>query len=90
MLENSADYFGFMAASCVIISTIAPSIRWIRFAALFSNLFFITYALMADLPPVLALHSTLLPINLWHVARDILSRFFATAPACMAPFRKRA
>lgn len=89
MFEDSADYFGFLAASCVLISTITPSIRWIRVAALFSNIFFVAYGLMHNLPPVLALHTILLPINLWHVLKGMIEQYSLGRTGRVVPFRNR-
>jgi hypothetical protein len=53
-----------------------------RGLAVCTNLAFIGYAVVATLPPVLALHLLLLPINLWrwHEARHGLPDSAAPAP----------
>ncbi len=63
------DVFGYAAALSVLLSSLAPSLALVRLAALFSNVFFIFYGLLAALLPVLLLHALLLPINLRHVVK---------------------
>jgi hypothetical protein len=65
------DYLGFLAASCVLLQASVRSILWIRVAALCSNVLFVVYAYLADLPPVLALNSVLIPMNGWNVVKGI-------------------
>ena len=66
------DYLGFLAASCVLLQASVRSILWIRVAALCSNVLFVVYAYLADLPPVLALNSVLIPMNGWNVVKGIV------------------
>jgi len=46
----------------------------LRIVAICSNLAFITYAVMLNLPPILTLHVILLPLNGWRLAQELQSR----------------
>ena len=63
----ASDLLGYAAAALVLITFMAQSMRALRTIAIASNLAFIAYAVMADLPPVLALHLVLLPLNAWRL-----------------------
>jgi hypothetical protein len=63
----ASDLLGYAAAALVLITFVAQSMRALRTIAIASNLAFIAYALVASLPPVLALHLVLLPLNAWRL-----------------------
>jgi len=63
----ASDLLGYSAAGLVLITFLAQQITTLRAVAIASNVMFIAYALVAWLPPVLALHLTLLPINAWRL-----------------------
>lgn len=58
------DLVGGFACVLVLLTFSMRNMVMLRFVAILSNLAFISYAFMADLMPVLALHTILLPINL--------------------------
>ncbi len=60
---------GWLAAGLMVATFSCREARCLRPLAMAANLAFIGYALAADLPPVLALHLLLLPINLWRWAQ---------------------
>lgn len=61
------DLLGYAASALVLITFSARSIVTLRLVAIASNLMFIAYAFAASLPPVLALHLLLLPLNAWRL-----------------------
>ena len=46
----------------------------LRIVAICSNVAFVTYALLLDLPPVLVLHVILLPLNGWRLLGALKQR----------------
>jgi hypothetical protein len=54
---------GYIASALVLTSFCMRSMRWLRTAAIGSNVSFIFFATVSDIRPVLVLHSILLPIN---------------------------
>lgn len=54
---------GFLASSLVLITFTMKDMRMLRIIGVLSNFAFIAYGLLAWLPPVLALHLLLLPLN---------------------------
>jgi hypothetical protein len=63
----ASDLLGYSAAGLVLITFLAQQITTLRTVAIASNVMFISYALVAWLPPVLVLHLMLLPINAWRL-----------------------
>ncbi|MFO1296938.1 MAG: cyclic nucleotide-binding domain-containing protein [Rubrivivax sp.] len=61
---SPGDAIGYLASALVLLAFSARSIAALRMAAVASNLAFIAYGLAVHLPPVLALHAVLLPLNL--------------------------
>ena len=57
-----------LAAVLIVVSTVVKTIIPLRWLAVASNAGFIVYGLMHPALLILALHATLLPINLWRVA----------------------
>jgi hypothetical protein len=66
------DLLGYAAAVLVFVTFYLRSIVHIRIAAVCSNLLFIGYSASAELAPILVLHATLLPLNLWRL-RELLA-----------------
>ncbi len=66
-LIAAPDLLGYAAAGLMLITFSTRSITALRSVAIASNLMFIAYALVAELPPVLMLHTLLLPLNLWRL-----------------------
>ena len=73
----ASDVLGYSAAALVLITFVAQSMRSLRAIAIASNVAFIAYAWVAELPPVLVLHLVLLPLNAWRLWQA--SRTAATA-----------
>jgi hypothetical protein len=63
----ASDLLGYSAAVLVLLTFLAQQIHTLRAIAIASNVLFIAYAIVAGLPPVLALHLMLLPINAWRL-----------------------
>jgi hypothetical protein len=63
----ASDLLGYSAAVLVLLTFLAQQIHTLRAIAIASNVLFIAYAIVAWLPPVLALHLMLLPINAWRL-----------------------
>ncbi|MCA3703328.1 MAG: hypothetical protein INF12_09860 [Methylobacterium sp.] len=64
MMINVADLVGFMAAGCTVLAFASPTMVPLRCAAIAANVLLISYGLMLNLTPILALHGLLLPLNL--------------------------
>jgi CRP/FNR family transcriptional regulator, cyclic AMP receptor protein len=58
------DWIGVFAGVFVVLAFYARRPARLRVLAIASNVLFITYAALAGLWPVLALHAVLLPLNL--------------------------
>jgi hypothetical protein len=65
---------GYIASAFVLATFCMSSMRWLRLTAIASNFAFIYYAAIADLLPVLALHSILLPVNVTRLAQIQIAR----------------
>ena len=61
------DLLGYAAAALVLLAFSLRSLVALRSVAIVSNVAFIAYASVAHLPPVLALHAALLPVNVWRL-----------------------
>lgn len=57
------DFSGYLASTMVLLTFMTKDMRLLRVLGIFSNIAFITYGILAWLPPVLGLHLLLLPIN---------------------------
>lgn len=68
------DLLGYAASALVLLAFSMHSLIRLRIVAIASNLTFIAYAATAHLQPVLVLHVTLLPINLWRLRQCITAR----------------
>jgi hypothetical protein len=75
------DACGYVASALVLATFSMRSMRALRLMAIASNVAFIGYAAMADLHPILALHATLLPLNLMRLLQEQRS-FERRSPAC--------
>ena len=58
---------GFIASGLVLATFGMKDMVNLRIVAICSNVAFITYALLLDLPPILILHVILLPLNGWRL-----------------------
>lgn len=59
---------GFAGAALIIAAYAMKTIGPLRLCAVFSNVLMLVYAVLEGLGPVLLLHATLLPMNLWRLA----------------------
>lgn len=57
------DIVGYWASTMVFLTFVTKDMRLLRVLALVSNVAFLSYGLLAWLPPVFCLHVALLPIN---------------------------
>ena len=57
------DIIGYIASALVLATFSMKSMRTLRSTAIASNVAFISYAVAADMRPILILHSILLPVN---------------------------
>jgi len=81
---------GYIASALVLTSFCMRSMRWLRTAAIGSNVSFIFFAAVSDIRPVLLLHSILLPINVARLfqlqrARLEAHRLLAAGESATAP-----
>ena len=65
---------GFIASALVLTAFGMKDMVNLRIVAICSNIAFITYALVLNLPPVLFLHVILLPLNGWRLAQELRNR----------------
>jgi hypothetical protein len=63
------DIAGYAASALVLTTFMMTSFRWLRVSAILSNVAFILYGSLAGLPPILVLHSILLPLNVYRLAQ---------------------
>jgi hypothetical protein len=63
-MSDWADPLGWLACGLMLATFSSVTARRLRLFAVAANLAFIAYGLTAHLPPVLALHLVLLPVNL--------------------------
>lgn len=68
---------GYLASALVLTTFCMGSMRPLRLIAVASNLAFIFYAAVSDIPPVLILHSILLPVNIFRLVQ--IQRAIVTA-----------
>lgn len=66
-LEAHGDLIGYLAASLVFTTFLMRTMLLLRIMALVSNAAFLTYALAANLMPILVLHTLLVPINVYRI-----------------------
>jgi phosphate:Na+ symporter len=70
----SREFPGYVAAALVLATFCMTSMRRLRLMAIASNFAFIYYSAVADLYPVLILHSILLPVNVTRLTQMQLAR----------------
>ena len=63
------DVVGYVAALAVLGSFCMSTIVSLRILAIISNVLFALYGVLAQLYPVFLLHSILLPVNVFKLAR---------------------
>lgn len=62
-MTTMTDLAGYLASTMVLLTFMTKDMRLLRILAIFSNIAFITYGVLAWLPPVFCLHLLLLPVN---------------------------
>ena len=67
-ITGKVDLIGYIASLLVLLTFTMRSMIWLRLFGLASNLAFITYAILAELPPIFMLHIVLIAINAVRVA----------------------
>jgi hypothetical protein len=70
---------GFVASALVLAAFGMKNMINLRVVAICSNLAFIAYALVLNLPPVLVLHVILLPLNGWRLTQAFQEQHRAAA-----------
>jgi len=78
-MTAATDSLGYLAASLVLATFCTRSMVPLRTLAIASNFAFISYAGMAELWPILALHAVLLPININRLCEARRERMQAAA-----------
>ena len=73
MVANSSA-IGFVASALVLAAFGMKDMANLPIVAICSNVAFIAYALVLNLPPILILHALLLPLNGWRLAQELQSR----------------
>jgi hypothetical protein len=63
VMTSMTDLAGYIASIMVLLTFMTKDMRLLRVLGIFSNIAFITYGVLAWLPPVLCLHLLLLPVN---------------------------
>ena len=66
---GSNTAMGYLASALVLATFSTKSMRLLRSTAIVSNAAFLTYALAADLAPIVVLHGILLPLNIFRLAQ---------------------
>jgi CRP/FNR family cyclic AMP-dependent transcriptional regulator len=74
-MDSSA--IGVVASALVLAAFGMKDMVNLRIVAICSNIAFITYAVMLNLPPILILHVILLPLNGLRLAQELQSRRMA-------------
>lgn len=75
------ELLGWVAAGLTLLTFACTEMRRLRLLALGANFAFVAYASQAELWPVLALHLTLIPINLWRLLQARPQRERGPLPA---------
>ena len=71
------DVLGYTAAVLVLLTFYMRGMAGLRVVALCSNVAFLAYAGALHLTPILILHGTLLPLNIWRLAELIAQLQFS-------------
>jgi hypothetical protein len=61
------DVAGYMASALVVVTFYMKDMVPLRIAALCSNVAFLIYGIGLGLGPVVVLHGTLIPLNIWRL-----------------------
>lgn len=63
------DIFGYLGALLTLATFSMKTMLHLRMAGIVANLAFITYGVVGSVYPVLVLHLTLLPLNVWRLVQ---------------------
>jgi hypothetical protein len=66
-----AEIVGWMASGLVLAAFYMEAMVPLRLVAMASNVAFIVYGYLGDLPPILLLHLGLLPLNAWRLCEAL-------------------
>lgn len=81
------NFAGYVASTLVLATFTTSDMRLLRVIGIFSNVAFITYAVLSGLLPVLVLHLLLLPVNVLRLLQLTMpTRAMPYAPAQAAHF----
>jgi hypothetical protein len=78
---------GFIASGLVLATFGMKDMVNLRIVAICSNIAFIMYGFVLDLPPVLILHVMLLPLKGWRLIGVLKQRSAMTVDHCSVPER---
>ncbi len=67
--SHPGDIIGYLASALVLATFSMRSMRPLRMMAIASNIAFIAYAVIGSMPPILILHSILLPMNVMRLSQ---------------------
>ena len=91
-MTTMTDLAGYLASTMVLLTFMMKDMRLLRVVAIASNIAFITYGVLAWLPPVFCLHALLLPVNTIRLLRLLAEEgLAAVGPAlvrCHERFRR--
>ena len=73
-IVTDSSAVGVVASALVLAAFGMKDMVNLRIVAICSNVAFITYAVMLNLPPILILHVILLPLNGWRLAQELQSQ----------------
>ena len=67
----TAEIIGYLASALVFATFYMKTITPLRAVAVASNVAFISYGYLGGMTPILILHATLLPLNLWRLQQAL-------------------
>jgi len=79
------DIVGYWASTMVFLTFVTKDMRLLRVLALISNVAFVSYGLLAWLPPVFCLHLVLMPINAIRLGQILQAKYHVHWLATRAP-----
>jgi hypothetical protein len=76
---------GYVASALVLTAFGMKDMVNLRIVAICSNVAFIAYAVMLNLPPILVLHVVVLPLNGWRLAQELQRRMVQRSSRTYVP-----
>jgi hypothetical protein len=93
-MTTMTDLAGYLASTMVLMTFMTKDMRLLRVLGIFSNIAFITYGVLAWLPPVFCLHLLLFPVNVLRLRSLLADQGLPAASppliACLKVFRHNA